>query len=78
MRHSRAATADVVVRVARGAELQVEVRDEGPAATAPMPGAGTGVAGMRSRTAELGGRLEAGPVGDGFVVRAAVPIGHQQ
>ncbi len=36
-------------------------------------GPGVGIAGMRERAAALGGTLEAGPIGEGFKVTAALP-----
>jgi signal transduction histidine kinase len=76
IRHSQAVTADVLVRLDRGEHaLEVEVSDPGPAATQPLPGAGTGLADVRARAEALGGSLEAVPVDQGFVVRAALPVG---
>jgi signal transduction histidine kinase len=63
-----------------GDGLAVEVLDDGsgrpdPAAAAALPGAGTGITGMRERAAAVGGRLQAGPrPGRGFVVRAWLPL----
>jgi signal transduction histidine kinase len=36
---------------------------------------GHGINGMRERTTALGGTLETGPMGDGFAVRARIPLG---
>jgi signal transduction histidine kinase len=41
--------------------------------TAPWPGDGQGLSGMAERAQVLGGRFEAGPQGDRFVVRALLP-----
>jgi signal transduction histidine kinase len=71
--HARGAPVTVVVERS-GAGLHVEVRNgpgSGPAAT----GGGLGIAGMRERAHLHGGRLDAGPTGDGgFVVSADVPL----
>ena len=67
--------AAVVVRVARtSSSLTVEVSNTGGK---PRPGdgeGGYGIAGMRERAAVYGGTLEAGPRGDGFAVRAMLPL----
>jgi len=66
-------------------ELKVEVLDEGPGVAESGPGQGSpnamavgsgrGLAGLRARAEELGGRLEAGPrLGGGFAVRAWLPL----
>src|SRR3954470_24801835 len=69
LRHAGGAAAEVAVRAADGL-LVVAVRDRGTGAAPPAPGA-SGIAGMRRRTAALGGRLTAGPApGGGFAVRA--------
>lgn len=87
MRHAVGA-GEISIRY--GQELGVaslEVRDDGTGA-APRPlvtdhtggvgaagGLGTGLDGLRSRLAELGGTLEAAPArGGGFLVRATVPV----
>lgn len=69
------------VRVTReGADLVLEVTDNGPASSAdPRQGAdgrtGSGIAGMRARAEALGGEFEAGPRPEGgFVVRARLPL----
>lgn len=56
----------------------VEVRDDGaggrePGLHPPVPGAGSGLPGLRDRVAAVGGSLEANAVGAGFVVRAFLP-----
>jgi signal transduction histidine kinase len=46
------------------------------AAGVPLPGTGSGIAGMRERAAAVGGRLDAGPrPGGGFAVTARLPLG---
>jgi len=73
MKH--AAGSAVTVRLAvRDGGLEVEVRDTGAARPAPaLSGAGLGLTGMRERVEAVGGRLEAGPVGSGWRVRARFP-----
>ncbi|WP_371686199.1 sensor histidine kinase, partial [Micromonospora sp. 15K316] len=44
-----------------------------PGAGPELPGAGLGLLGLRERVELLGGRLEAGPTDDGFLVRALIP-----
>ncbi|WP_052129192.1 sensor histidine kinase [Clavibacter michiganensis] len=70
------------VRVAvalEGGRIHVEVRDDGgrgsdPATRAPGSG-GFGIVGMEERARALGGALDAGPDGDGWIVRADLPAG---
>ena len=69
-------SAHAVLRVAvAGGEVTWEVRDQGgtPPRTAP-PGGGHGLTGMRERVEVLGGRLEAGPVDDGWRVATVLPL----
>jgi signal transduction histidine kinase len=56
--------------------LELEVLDDGRGgAASPEDGAGRGIAGMRERTAMLGGTLDAGPLPDGgFRVHARLPL----
>jgi signal transduction histidine kinase len=57
-------------------EVALEVRDSGAAGQAAelgTSGSGYGLLGMRERAELLGGTLEAGPEGEGFVVRLRVP-----
>ena len=72
LKHSEARTASVRVVPQAGVEaVEVEVVDPGPHRTAgDRPG--RGLAGMRGRVEEHGGRLDAGPHGDGFRVHAVV------
>lgn len=69
--HGRATT----VRVRHGADgIDVRVTTSGPATASPG-GSGRGLAGLRARVGLLGGDLDAGPHGDGFVVAARIPVG---
>ncbi|MFI1016506.1 sensor histidine kinase [Streptomyces sp. NPDC020965] len=71
---------DAAVRVHLGYEegaVVLTVRDTGPPsgnAEVTDPGSGYGLRGVRERAELLGGALEAGPEGDGFVVRLRVPV----
>jgi signal transduction histidine kinase len=74
VKHARAASADVTVRV-EGGSLRIAVRDDG------VGGArldGDGLVGMRDRLEALGGRLLVdSPVGSGTLVTAEIPLaGH--
>ena len=69
-----AALARLTVAVADG-DVHWAVTDNGgglPAAAVP-PGGGHGITGMRERVEVLGGRLEAGPSGDGWRVATVLP-----
>jgi signal transduction histidine kinase len=76
-KHSDDPAAAVRIR-AEGGGLSVEVLDDGSGRSDPavaLPGAGTGIIGMRERAAAVGGRLQAGPrPGRGFAVRAWLPL----
>jgi signal transduction histidine kinase len=74
LRHARASSAEVLVRV-DDAEVSVRVTDDGRGAT-PGRGGGHGLAGMRERASLLGGSLRAGPRTDaaGFEVVAHLPV----
>ncbi|MFE7159790.1 sensor histidine kinase [Streptomyces sp. NPDC057636] len=65
------------VRLEYGAaEVTLEVRDSGSAASAgelTVSGSGYGLLGMRERAELLGGTLVAGPCEEGFVVKLKVP-----
>lgn len=74
VKHSTAAHAAITV-LDHGDMLEVEVSDDGRPQDHPEPGGGGhGLAGMRERATALGGTLEAGPDGDGFRVRATLPV----
>jgi signal transduction histidine kinase len=51
--------------------VDVTVHNAGPRPPAPV--AGRGLVNMRERALLEGGRLEYGPVADGFLVRASLP-----
>ena len=71
LRHARASSAEVLVRVGES-EVLVRVRDDGSAAVA-KPG-GHGLIGMRERAEILGGSFAAGPWEGGFEVEAHLPL----
>ncbi|RST06985.1 sensor histidine kinase [Streptomyces sp. WAC07149] len=79
VKHARCAR--VEVRIAYLADrLDISVRDDGgegkPAIAAP--GSGHGLIGMRERVRICGGRLSAGPLGEGgFEVRLSLPTGSE-
>lgn len=65
----------VRVRIRYGETLEVDVRDDGRAATNGAAAAGRGLIGMRERVTLLGGTLTAGPdLAGGYRVRADIPI----
>ncbi|HYZ28169.1 MAG TPA: histidine kinase [Thermoleophilaceae bacterium] len=77
-KHAPAAAVEVVVRTGAGRELVVEVVSRSAvgvrAGAEPLPGAGTGLAGLAERVALAGGDLEHGPgAGGDFVLRATLP-----
>lgn len=74
LKHAGGAPALVALRF-EAAELEIEVRDQGGGEHAPGPGTGHGLLGIRERVALHGGRVDAGPTGDGYTVRAWLPAG---
>lgn len=74
LRHAPGAGVDV--RVEAGPDVLVLEVVNGPATRPPAPTAagGHGLVGMRERASLLGGRLEAGADGDGYAVRAVLPL----
>ena len=78
VRHAGASAATVAVLRPPGGGLAVEVADQGAAAPAGPPeagsGSGMGLVGIRERAEATGGHAEAGPrPGGGFLVRAQWP-----
>ncbi|MFI9786038.1 sensor histidine kinase [Kitasatospora sp. NPDC051984] len=75
-RHAPAADR-ITVAVAHhpGTGLTVTVTDTGPAHPHARPGGGTGLTALRTRIADLGGELTAGPHGTGWRVAATLPTG---
>ncbi|MFD8600390.1 sensor histidine kinase [Kitasatospora sp. NPDC059646] len=75
-RHAPAADRITVALAHRpGAGLTVTVTDSGPAHPRARPGGGTGLTALRTRIADLGGELTAGPHGAGWQVSATLPTG---
>jgi signal transduction histidine kinase len=74
LKHAGGAHAIVALRF-EPAELEIEVRNEGGSTSEPGPGTGHGLLGMRERAALHGGRVDVGPTGRGYVVRAWLPAG---
>ena len=73
LRHARATRATVTLE-RQGDRLTVTVADDGHGAADAGQDGGMGISGMRSRVEALGGTLEAGRTGDGFQVRASLPV----
>ncbi|RIQ26076.1 sensor histidine kinase [Jiangella rhizosphaerae] len=76
IRHAGPARVTVGLEL-RDGELRIEVADDGGGLSAPAGPPvepGRGLAGMRERCELLGGAFEAGPDGDGFRVRARLPL----
>lgn len=75
-RHGRASAVDVDFWRADG-EVTVLIRDNGTTAASDerRDGDGIGLAGLRERVEELGGRLYAEKTVDGFVLKVRIPLG---
>jgi signal transduction histidine kinase len=71
LRHSAGRTIDVEIRESDGL-LLVTVEDDGVPAASGTSGAG--LTGLHERVSSLGGRLDAGPGGNGWRVSAALPV----
>lgn len=71
-KHSRARRVELVLRYDR-ATIAVEVNDDGDSSGAGG-GSGRGLAGIRERTALLGGEFVAGPRAHGFALRVTLPL----
>jgi signal transduction histidine kinase len=76
LKHAGGARALVALRF-RPEEIEIEVRDEGGSRRAPGQGTvtGHGLLGIRERVALHGGRVDVGPTGAGYAVRAWLPAG---
>lgn len=74
LKHTQGACASVEIRYGLD-QLELEVRDDGQGAIAPVHGGGHGLVGMRERVAMYGGSIEAGPDQPaGFAVRVRLPV----
>ncbi|GAA2627454.1 histidine kinase [Dactylosporangium fulvum] len=69
-----AAGAPVLIRLTRADDTLGVFVHNGPGADGITARDGHGLLGMRERAAAVGGTLEAGPVGDGYLVRATLPL----
>ncbi|TFV57685.1 hypothetical protein E4P42_14935 [Mycobacterium sp. PS03-16] len=54
--------------------VQVDSRGGTPVSAAPVRGNGWGLDLLRERARALGGTVEAGPMDDGWSVRARIPV----
>ncbi|KAA9144657.1 sensor histidine kinase [Microbacterium lushaniae] len=74
-RHAAGADVQVVLSAGGDGDVHVRVDSRGGAAVTspPIQGTGWGLDLLRERARALGGRLEAGPDGDGWSVRATLP-----
>lgn len=75
VRHAAGARVDVRLD-ADGDEVRVQVDSRGgaPVSAAPVRGNGWGLDLLRERSRALGGTFDAGPVDDGWSVRARIPV----
>ncbi|GGM61365.1 histidine kinase [Dactylosporangium sucinum] len=73
-RHAAGAPVRIALTRDRGA-LRVRVHNR-PGVAEDGGGAGHGLLGMRERAAAAGGSLTAGPVADGYLVEALLPLDH--
>jgi signal transduction histidine kinase len=65
----------IAVRLSVGAgRVTLTADSSGPPGSAAKPGTGLGVVSMRERAESLGGTCEAGPGGQGWLVRATLPL----
>ena len=61
-------------------QIEVSISDDGgedKARPAEVSGTGYGIRGMRERVQAVGGKLNAGPLGAGWLVQAVIPINHK-
>jgi len=65
---------EVVVAVVGGPFVEVSVVDNGPSTGGTRASGGSGLAALRDRVEAAGGRLEAGPRGEGWRVAAVFPV----
>jgi signal transduction histidine kinase len=71
-KHSNASALTISLRYeSDGIEMVID--NDGPPSASPLPGGKYGLSGMRERAELLGGKLEAGPTGEGFRVRLWIP-----
>jgi signal transduction histidine kinase len=54
-------------------DLHLDVRSAGAATAAPVPSSGLGLVGLRERVHIVGGRFDAGPTVDGWLVHTELP-----
>jgi signal transduction histidine kinase len=73
IKHAGGAPTDVRVRYDE-TEIDVTITTEAATGTGIGGGGGYGLVGLRERVALVGGRFEAGPSADGFVVHARIPV----
>ncbi|GAA1322495.1 sensor histidine kinase [Leucobacter albus] len=74
IRHAPGSAIDVAAQLS-GSAVTISVRNGAASAPAgPSAGSGMGLAGLGERVAALGGTFEAGADGDGFAVRATLPL----
>ncbi|MFD1493170.1 MULTISPECIES: sensor histidine kinase [Microbacterium] len=75
VRHAAGARVDVGLD-ADGGEVRVRIDSRGgaPVTAAPVRGSGWGLDLLRERARALGGSVDAGPVDDGWSVRARIPV----
>ncbi|GGU16746.1 sensor histidine kinase [Lentzea flava] len=74
LKHAHGSRTKVHVRHGES-EVVVHVETDGTGSSAAPTGGGRGLAGLRDRVGALGGEFSARRFGDGFVVRARIPVG---
>jgi signal transduction histidine kinase len=72
-RHAPGASTRVLVQWRRD-EVRLLITNGAGTSAGSGPGGGWGVIGMQERVARLGGRMDAGANGEGFVVDVEVPL----
>jgi signal transduction histidine kinase len=73
LRHAPGARVSAHVDVGEE-DVRIDVRDSGGSERVAVNGSGRGLVGIRERVRLYGGRVEAGPEGAGFRLRARVPV----